>query len=788
MAYEHLRLERETPINLRHPRKYGGGLQPENPRAYGAELSNKLRDAKSRILDPEQADIGGFDNRKLLKIRLHAGDKSVPPFDAIPGVEIVSQEDEAVVLAFATEEGLAEFERRLASLARDGSVTRKELLYAIEDFDHWTPEDRTGNALREQGFPARAPFTLDIELWPQERQDKRQAMFSAFVAWLQDRGIEKLDALQQPSLVMLRVRCNQQQAELLLRHRDVRMVDLPPRLGVSVQLLMTDINQFPAVDPPSADAPTIAVLDSGLTSGHPLLAAAVGDAQGYLEPHRSVHDAEPWHGTFVGGLALYGDVDNAIQQRQFVPQLRLFSGKVFEDDEQKNQAEFVEKAVEEAVRDLHEQYGCKIFNLSYGDLNKVYDGRHVRGLAYTLDRLTRELGVLFVVPTGNLQSYQLPQDAREQYPNYLFEEQARLLDPATALNALTVGGISLFEATRDAQRYPDTIEDHILARANQPFPLTRRGPSINGAIKPDVVEHAGNFALLRNGAVPHHARRGLGVISLNGGFAAGSPFSEDIGTSYAAPLVAHKAARLLAAVPDASPNLLRALIGAHARWPEACETLLGPGDRSEGRDRLLQLIGYGRVDDAALYRSLDHTVTLLAEERIDNDKHHFFELPVPDSFWANGRRTREITVALAYSPEVRTTRLDYRRTKLWFNLVVADSLDDVTRAFQRNREEGMGEHSNGRWLPNDTRKNGTLQVSRWEFRQVPVRGDKVFVVVTRQDSAWSHDEHRAEAEPYALAVVLADREQANAQLYAQVQAKLQARAQARARARIGGMG
>ncbi|WP_239664853.1 S8 family peptidase [Stutzerimonas stutzeri] len=509
MAYEHLRLERETPINLRHPRKYGGGLQPENPRAYGAELSNKLRDAKSRILDPEQADIGGFDNRKLLKIRLHAGDKSVPPFDAIPGVEIVSQEDEAVVLAFATEEGLAEFERRLASLARDGSVTRKELLYAIEDFDHWTPEDRTGNALREQGFPARAPFTLDIELWPQERQDKRQAMFSAFVAWLQERGIEKLDELQQPSLVMLRVRCNQQQAEQLLRHRDIRTVDLPPRLGVSVQLLMTDINLFPAVDPPPADAPAIAVLDSGLTSGHPLLAAAVGDAQGYLEPHRSVHDAEPWHGTFVGGLALYGDVHGAIQQRLFVPQLRLFSGKVFE---QENQTEFVEKAVEEAVRDLHEQYGCKIFNLSYGDLNKVYDGRHVRGLAYTLDRLTRELGVLFVVPTGNLQSYQLPQDAREQYPNYLFEEQARLLDPATALNALTVGGISLFEATRDAQRYPDTIEDHILARANQPFPLTRRGPSINGAIKPDVVEHAGNFALLRNGAVPHHARRGLGVM------------------------------------------------------------------------------------------------------------------------------------------------------------------------------------------------------------------------------------------------------------------------------------
>lgn len=783
MDYEHLRLEREAPINPRHPRGFGGSFRPDNPRAYGAELGQRLQAAMARITDPAQADIGGFDDRKLLKIRLHAGDKSVPPFDIIPGVEIVSQEDEAVVLAFTSVEGLGEFERRLTTLTRDGVVTRKELLYAIEDFDHWTPEDRKGNALSDQGFPAEAPFTLDIELWPQERQDKRQSMVRAFVDWLQGRGIEKLDELQQPSLVMLRVRCNRNQAEQLLRHRDVRTVDLPPRLGVAVELLRTDINQFPTIDPPSADAPAIAVLDSGLTSGHPLLGTAVGDAQGYLEPHRSANDADPhWHGTFVGGLALYGDVQSAIQQRQFVPQLRLFSGKVFEDDDQ-NQTEFVEKAVEEAVRDLHGQYGCRVFNVSYGDLNKVYDGRHVRGLAYTLDRLTRELGVLFVVPAGNLQLNQLPQDASSSYPNYLLEEHARLLDPATAINALTVGGISLFEATRDAQNHPNTIEDHILARANQPFPLTRCGPSINGAIKPDVVEHAGNVALMRAGGRPRHT--GLGIVSLNGGFAAnGFAFKEDIGTSYAAPQIAHKAARLLADVPDASPNLLRVLIGAHARWPQACETLLGPGNKPGGRDRLLKLIGYGHVDDAALYRSLEHTVSLLAEERIGNDQHHFFEMPLPDSFWANGRRTREVTVSLAYSPEVRTTRLDYRRAKLWFNLVVAASLGEVTQAYRRNREKGMRERSNGRWLPNDTRKNSTLQVSRWRFKQALANGSKVFVVVTRQDSPWSQDEHRAEHEPYALAVVLADRESANVQLYAQVQAALQARAQVRVRARV----
>ncbi len=650
---------------------------------------------------------------------------------------------------------------------------------AIEDFDRWTPQDRTGAALREQGFPAREWFVLDVELWPQDRPDRRRALLDSFLEWLGESGAQRLDDILQPSLVMVRVRCNRDQAEQILHYRDVRTVDLPPRLGVSVQLLLTDINQFPAVDAPAVDAPAVAVLDSGLTSGHALLGPAVGDAQGYVLPRRDAEDAQPWHGTFVGGLALYGDIAERIRAREFVPQLRLFSGKVFNDDGH-DQTEFVEKAVETAVRDLHELYGCRVFNLSYGDLNKVYDGRHVRGLAYTLDRLTRELGVLFVVPTGNLLYSLLPADAREHYPDYLLAESARLLDPATSLNALTVGGLARHEASRDAQRYANHLEDRPLARTDQPFPLTRCGPTINGAIKPDIVEHAGNVAIPRAGGGFRNA--GLGVVSLHGGFAGGPAFSEDIGTSYAAPLVAHKAARLLAELPDATPNLLRALIGAHARWPQACEALLNPDGGTAGRDKLLRVVGYGCLDEAALFRSLDSVVTLLAEERIENDKHHFFELPLPESFWSRGRRTREVSVAMAYSPAVRTTRLDYRMCKLSFTLVAAPDLDAVTQAFIRNREEGMGERGTGRWLPNSVRKGGTLQVSRWSFKQPIAHDNKLFVVITRQDSAWSDGSD--DNEPYAFTVTLADREHANVNLYAEVRAVLEARAQARARARV----
>lgn len=777
MPYEHLRLSREEPLRDRHRRRdTRPRFAPADPRAFGATLRQRF------VADSERnrtADIGGFDQRRLLKITLRHGERALPAFDKIPGIEIVSQEADTLVLAFATDEGLRTFERRLATLARDGVATRRELLYVIEDFDRWTSDDRTGPALRDQGLPRTDTFILDVELWPLENTQQRNQLVSTIEQWLQERGIQILDRLTQPSLVMLRVRCSADRAELLLQHRDVRTVDLPPRLGVSVEMLVADVNQFPPVDVPPEDGPKLAVLDSGLASGHALLGPAVGDSQGFVEPDKDVADRVPdGHGTFVAGLGLYGDVAECIRTGRFVPALRLFAGKVFNDDDA-DQTEFVERAVDEAVRYFVDQYGCKVFNLSYGDRNKVYEGGHVRGLAYTLDRLSRDLGVLFVVPTGNLLRTELPADPRAAYPTYLFDPKSRLLDPAPALSALTVGGLARNTATAGAQRHEETIEELPIAHRGQPAPFTRAGPSIGGAIKPDLVEEAGNWAIRRLGGVASH--RGLGIVSTNSGFAGGRPFSEDVGTSYAAPKVAHVAALVAGQVPDATGNLIRAVLAAHAKWPEPSVRLLAPRNTQDERKRLMRLIGYGQVDQRAVIESLDDVVTLLAEDRIGNDQHHFYEVPVPEEFWQGGRRTRRISVALAYSPEVRTTRLDYRRSKVSFTLVNAASLDEVTRAFRRGRDEGMPERATNRLVPNSERKAGTLQMSRWEFGTA-LRGDqKLFVVVTRQDAPWPLPQDADE--PYAIAAVLDDSENVHIELYQLVRARLEARIQLRARVR-----
>lgn len=115
MSYSHLEFRREAPLTDRHPRNHPGVKFPGDIKAHGAALADQFAKARKAPSDL----IPGYDQRKLLKIRLRAGEKSMPEeLSKIPGVEIVSQESHSIVLAFATDEGLTQFESRLSTLAR----------------------------------------------------------------------------------------------------------------------------------------------------------------------------------------------------------------------------------------------------------------------------------------------------------------------------------------------------------------------------------------------------------------------------------------------------------------------------------------------------------------------------------------------------------------------------------------------------------------------------------------------------------------------------------------------
>jgi hypothetical protein len=736
-----------------------------------------MRGGLHAAVERSAEQVGGFDDRRLIKLELNT---SLDPSEFVhisPGIEIVSQEERNIVLAFADETALATFEARFTTLAEGGRPPYRNLLFALESFDNWTEADRRGWSLAQEGFPDADEFVLDVELWPVSSPTERESCWQAFEAWLREQQIERIDAIKQAHLILFRLRTNRAAAQLLLHHRDVRTVDLPPRYGMAVVALHADIAEFAQTPAPPAEAPAVAVLDSGLAAGHPFLAPAVGDAQSFVTG-LSAED-EHGHGTYVAGIALYGDLEAAWRARAFVPNLRLFSGRIL-DSNNANDGRFIENQIEEAVRYFHREYGCRVFNLSYGDLRKPYIGRHVRGLAVTLDTLTREMGVLFVVPTGNFDGGENEIAWREEYPGYLLSGAASILDPATALNVLTVGALARWDRTFSSQRYVDDATEQPIARRNQPSPFTRSGPSVNGAIKPDVVAYGGNWAVNVRTANQWITRQGLGELSTSRDFAMGRLLAEDVGTSFAAPQIAHFAARILAEYPRADHNLLRALLVLHARYPDGCEAVL------PNAVERLRVCGYGQVDSQYLERSQEQDVTLIAEDSLPDKHHHFYEIPLPDSFVDGKRRSREIAVALAYSPPVRTTRVAYKSCDMEFRLVWATDFDHVSRMF--NAATSADDYSRIAELGNPrvgarNRGAGTAQADCWTIRLMTEqrRTSRLFVVVTRIDKAWGRG-LTLTAEPYALAVGVRDRENTEARLYTQLQARLRARVQARVRA------
>ncbi len=776
-SFLHLSLNREEPVTEKRPGGKTHFLMPDDPSAHGRMLLERLESAVKQT----DEDIGGFDDRRLFRFTVNKGFDPDTLRNVSPEIEFVSQEGDEIVVAFVSTAALESFEARLISLANGEHVTYKQVLYSLLSVGRWTPEDRTGWALRNEGLPDHVPFVLDIELFPiEDRRADSERLWQAFEVWLNENNIELIDSVKQPGLILFRVRCNHQQAAAILQHRDVRTVDLPPQYGLDLSLLRADIGDFTTIPSPPENAPGLVILDSGLTTGHPFLAPAVGDAQSFL-PGKDAED-EHGHGTLVAGLCLYGDIEAAIQTGELTPKLRIFSGRIL-DEKNENTTGFVEKQIDEAVRYFLESYGCKIFNLSFGDLRKPYRGGHIKGLSYVLDTLSRELGVLFIVSAGNVLGGQKDGlEWKNSYPFYMTEDEWSIVEPAPALNAITVGSLARHDQTINSQRYTGDPYEVPIARHNQPSPFSRSGYSIGGAIKPDLMSYGGNWALnTRAGSNILVSNCGLGELSTCREFVGGRLLADESGTSMAAPYVAHLAASILSVYPEANRNIVRALLISHAAIPESSQEIF------HDKEMLRRVCGYGQVDSRALFRSLENEVSMLANGQIPNKSHHFYEIPIPEDFLSIGKRLREISIGLSHTPYVRSTRVSYKASRINFKLVTAPDLEYVTKMFNKATEkdnyDNIPELDNSD-VSSTIRGKGTAQTATWSFIQFnsrsKLRNNRLFVVVTRNDYPWG-EPHSATFEPYALVVCFRDRTNQKAQLFSQIQAKLRARERARAR-------
>ena len=525
--YLHLEIIRGQPENERRRRRGYGVPPPSNPKSFAKKLGGEL----AAHTPPPPEEIPGFDPRRLLKLTVEG--ISADELTKLPGISVVSEEGKNITVLFATEAGLSEFQHRLKQISAGRMATRQAILFAVKKVEEFTPQDRMGTALRVEGVPKEERFLVDVELWPLELAPEREAMVSNFLQFCKERGLSVVDAVNNSAVVIERVEVTKPDLEALLNLRDVRQVDLPPQYQLDFSLAQVNVSSLPGVPSPPNESPGIVILDSGLVSNHPLIAPAVGDSQGFASEEDTGEDSSG-HGTHVAGLALYGDVERCVESGLFKPALRVFSGRIA-DSSGDTPNELLENRIEEAVRYFREHYGCRVFNLSFGDSRKPYGGTHVDRLAATVDTIAREQDVLFIVSAGNFHgTHEGPKDWRGSYPEYLLTEEARILDPAPAINALTVGSLARYEKSRMASRYRKDPAYQPIARRDEPSPFTRSGPGVGGGIKPELVEYGGNLYVdTRSGTEPLWSARELGELSTNMGFAGGNLLTANFGTSVA---------------------------------------------------------------------------------------------------------------------------------------------------------------------------------------------------------------------------------------------------------------
>lgn len=554
------------------------------------------------------------------------------------GLIPVFRRDAAVLAAYSPDGTLKQLDQQLNSYA--AQRRKLQVLSKIETVLPWSRDDRMSSRLRAVGLADDEEYTVDLLLLPIEGHPANPQAVPAIERFAAGRGGRLVDKSKQPSFTALRVRLGGQALSDLLDFRDdIALADLPPAAHVLVPgIFSIDIDQVPDPAPPEPTAPGICVVDSGVLEGHPLLEPAIIVEKsrsfpadlGPPIPASQVTDAK--HGTQVSGIALYGDIAAKVASKTFEPEVWIANARLLDDNNELHPDRMP------FIRDIVEHVGdrCRVFNLSFG-LEPCEGFLSIH--AAELDELTREHGALFVVSAGNENLLHLPPKA---YPDFLLESGWRVLAPAESLNAITVGGI-----TPDRDPYPHQTRKAI-APKRAPSPFTRAGGAKN-VVKPELVEVAGNMAYDESTSqiVPNDP--GLRVPTTSHEFAKGKLLGLVHGTSFAAPRVAHIAARLVNRYPDATPNLLRALLVQSARLPE--------GVAEWKRKDAMSLCGFGVPDlDRALY-CRPQRVTLYYEGEIEVDEVKLFDVPVPlEVSKSKGRKT--ISVSVAYDPPVSVVHRD----------------------------------------------------------------------------------------------------------------------------------
>ncbi|MBE9105113.1 S8 family peptidase [Nostoc cf. edaphicum LEGE 07299] len=796
--FEHLKLPRI--INIELPRRSSGGFGGAK-RTDVSEHGKQLLDQISSLIEPVKQKASPFrlDPKLIFKIKVAEKHSFSDNLVTQIGLNVLAREPNKAIVVFSSDNELTEFKKRLENYSQIKDGPKYEYLGAIDELVPLEPEDRIGRLLDIKRVQSGELAALDLELWHTGNRKEMRKYLDDIADVLESLTSDTAPMRMSDSyigdyLCIARIKVTNEVLNLLLLEEIVKEIDRPPQPAFETTAdYNLSISSFPEVVPPPENNCGVLVIDSGVQRGHPLISKVLGEAEVFPDAKRQFikggADDVHGHGTNVAGIAIYGNVENCIQQRSFDPTAWLFSARVTDENNRYDEDLLIETQFDEVIRAFVEQYpNCKVINISLGNADQIYrDGLKQFRLAAKIDEIAYQYqhkNILFVISAGNAfyEEAESNEQLRTDYPNYLLNKSARIIDPATSAIALTVGSLSF---GRGSVTEPSDVRRQAIANlSGYPSPFTRTGFGVDGMIKPDVVDFGGDLVLdlsyreslgLPQVNVLPDSVAGVSVLTLSKNFNS-SLFHICSGTSFAAPRVANLAAQLFTKYPKASSNLIRALIVNSAVLPKEipvefqCNSKQSQSQNTKQIENQLAIYGYGQSDlERAMYSAENYVV--LSEDNIfiPAGKFHIYEIPQlpPEFFEVKG--TRLLSITLAFDPPTRPTRGDsYLGVTMEFNLFkgidresivnayvdasktdVPDKFTEISLDILKKKHKGHSIVCN--LSPTSTlRKKGTVQRGQVEITSKAIKYNNLpMILVVNCNRKWANPDE-IEMQRYAL--------------------------------------
>lgn len=572
----------------------------------------------------------------------------------------------------------------------------------------------------------------------------------------------------------------------------------------------------------SENLPVIGVLDTGTIAAVPFTQIDAGGTD--LTADHDYHLIHEGHGTTVASLASFGwnYFDANVNAQEIDADAQIYTIKVQSGADGRLNIADIKQAIIQANRN----YGIRIFNLSMNSRGKNYNS-DISPYAYILDTLAYDLDLLIFISTGNLSRGDIEAISDEKndvhtteevrhfltYPNHFYRpnfdgaashlcECTNLSEPAESMNNMTVGALA--DNLRQGDQTDKSAGNGFPAYYTRKYYIDYNG-EINGTkfnqnqrnkriFKPDIVMPGGDVLTEASA---------MKVISAN---ALGLCYIMNSGTSYATPLAANLAAKVLRRYPNLNMQSVKALLINSAdkvpttylddtilrlKQAEAGTEDINGLDQNEKRNltkkynpELLNsfISGHGMPNMAKCLSSTNKRVTLIIEDSVVYNSHKVVNLNIPQYINRHsGRIAIKMTATLCYKfmPKPNDA-LSYNPLHISFFIGNSMNHDNPNRNAEeyatlfksenedRMRIKGKSFAWSDDFYPASSKRFSNVQKVEYNFRGNEMRDirDQMSIVVrcTGRDQYF----HGNSEHPFSLVITLEetdDRELRNESLY-----------------------